>query len=103
MFATGSLVRSLGADQCPFFGTFAPRLRASDKPMAMACFRLVTFLPEPLLSVPCLRSCMVFCTFDCAVLPYWVAMVPLLGEQTFEASTSTNADRVSIRRRPKHR
>jgi hypothetical protein len=35
-----------------FFGTFAPFLRASDNPMAIACFRLVTFFPEPLLSVP---------------------------------------------------
>jgi hypothetical protein len=39
-------------------GTFAPALRASDKPIAIACLRLVTRLPErPLLSVPCFRSC----------------------------------------------
>jgi len=38
-------------------GTFAPARRASDRPIAIACFRLVTFLPErPLLSVPRLRS-----------------------------------------------
>jgi hypothetical protein len=36
-----------------FFGTFAPFLRASDSPIAIACFWLVTFLPDlPLLSVP---------------------------------------------------
>ena len=36
-----------------FFGTFLPSLRASDRPMAMACFRLLTFLPLlPLFSVP---------------------------------------------------
>lgn len=29
-----------------FEGTFAPFLRASDNPMAIACFRLVTFLPD---------------------------------------------------------
>jgi hypothetical protein len=30
-----------------FFGTFAPFLRASDSPIAMACFRLFTFPPLP--------------------------------------------------------
>ena len=34
----------------------------------MACFRLVTFFPEPLRSVPTLRSCMTFLTFFCAVV-----------------------------------
>jgi hypothetical protein len=29
-----------------FAGTFAPFLRASDNPMAIACLRLVTFLPD---------------------------------------------------------
>jgi len=39
-------------DDEPFFlGTFAPDCRASDNPIAMACFRLVTFLPERLLLV----------------------------------------------------
>jgi hypothetical protein len=34
-------------------GTFAPALRASDKPIAMACLRLVTFfLLRPLFSLP---------------------------------------------------
>ena len=37
----------------PFFlGTLAPACRASERPMAMACFRLVTFLPlRPLFRV----------------------------------------------------
>lgn len=36
-----------------FFGTFLPALRASDIPIAIACFRLVTFLPlRPLRNVP---------------------------------------------------
>src|SRR6266567_2698183 len=52
-------------------GTFAPALRASESPMAFACLRLVTFLPDfPLLRVPCFFSCMTFLTFDCAFLPY---------------------------------
>jgi hypothetical protein len=34
-------------------GTFAPDRRASDKPIAIACLRLFTFLPlRPLLSLP---------------------------------------------------
>jgi hypothetical protein len=52
-------------------GTFAPLLRASDNPIAIACFLLVTFLPErPLLSVPLLRSCIARSTFSDAFLPY---------------------------------
>jgi hypothetical protein len=36
-----------------FRGTFAPFSRASDRPIAIACLRLVTFFPlRPLLSVP---------------------------------------------------
>ena len=35
-------------------GTFAPALRASDRPMAIACLRLVTFFPlRPDFSFPC--------------------------------------------------
>jgi hypothetical protein len=35
------------------FGTFFPSRRASESPIAIACFRLFTFLPErPLFSVP---------------------------------------------------
>ena len=57
------------------FGTFAPALRASDRPIAIACLRLVTFLPErPLRSVPRLRSRMTFATFFAAALPYLLAM-----------------------------
>jgi hypothetical protein len=39
-------------------GTLAPSWRASDNPMAMACFGFVTFLPlRPDLSLPRLNSC----------------------------------------------
>src|SRR5215470_6048667 len=41
-----------------FRGTFLPFWRASDRPIAMACFRLLTFPPLPplpLRSVPCFR------------------------------------------------
>jgi len=54
-----------------FAGTLPPALRASDNPIAIACLRLVTFLPDrPLRNVPVLRSCIAFFTFDCALLPY---------------------------------
>jgi hypothetical protein len=55
-----------------FAGTLAPARRASDNPIAMACLRLVTFLPElPLLSVPRFRSRITFSTFSDALLPYF--------------------------------
>jgi hypothetical protein len=60
------------------FGTLAPARRASDKPTAIACLRLVTFLPErPLRRVPRLRSRIVFSTLLWALLPYLVIMSPL--------------------------
>jgi hypothetical protein len=60
-----------------FFGTFAPLLRASESPMAIACLRLLTFLPErPLLSLPRLYSCIALLTLRFDVLPY-LAMLRL--------------------------
>ena len=58
-----------------FFGTLAPDRRASERPIAIACLRLVTFLPErPLRNVPRLRSRMTFSTFFDAFLLYLRAM-----------------------------
>ena len=55
-----------------FFGTLAPDRRASESPMAIACFRLLTFLPErPERSVPDLRSCIARRTLLLAPLPYF--------------------------------
>ena len=52
-------------------GTLAPFLRASDKPMAMACLRLLTVLPLlPDLSVPFLRRRIALSTRFDAALPY---------------------------------
>ena len=53
------LLRRLREDEELFrLGTFAPFSRASERPIAIACFRLVTRLPlRPLFSVPCLRLC----------------------------------------------
>src|SRR6185436_16836077 len=57
-----------------FRGTFAPFLRASDRPMAIACFRLFTFPPlppGPLFSVPFLRRFIALSTRLLAALPYF--------------------------------
>lgn len=52
-------------------GTFAPAARASEIPIAMACFRLLTFRPDPpLFNLPSPNSCMTFETFFCAFAPY---------------------------------
>src|SRR5205085_7834143 len=62
-----------------FFGTFPPSLLASLKPMAIACLRLVTFLPDrPLLSLPCLRSFIALWTFSPAFFPYLAMSAPQL-------------------------
>jgi len=56
-------------------GTFAPARRACERPMAIACLRLFTFLPErPLRSVPRLRSRIACRTFWDAFLPYFRAI-----------------------------
>src|SRR5688572_22149649 len=56
-------------------GTLPPARLASESPMAMACLRLVTFLPVlPLRSVPRFRSRMTFSTLVCAFFPYRLAM-----------------------------
>jgi hypothetical protein len=53
-------------------GTLAPLLRASDTPIAIACFLLLTFFPErPDVSVPCFRSCIARLTLLDAVGPYF--------------------------------
>ena len=66
------MLRDLDRDEVVRFrGTFAPARRASESPIAIACFRLVTFLPDPpLRSVPRFRSRITFATFFCAALPY---------------------------------
>jgi hypothetical protein len=51
-------------------GTFAPFLRASLRPIAIACFRLFTFRPDPLFSVPFFLRCIADLTRLPAALPY---------------------------------
>ena len=62
-------------------GTLSPSRRASERPMAMACFGLVTFLPlRPILSLPCFISCISSWTFSCAFRPYFLPPEDLLDE-----------------------
>lgn len=56
-----------------FLGTFAPFFLASDNPIAIACFRLVTFPPwplGPLRRVPCFLRRIADSTLLLAPLPY---------------------------------
>jgi hypothetical protein len=53
-------------------GTLAPALRASDSPIAIACLRLLTFLPDlPDLSFPSFISCIDRSTLEEAFLLYF--------------------------------
>ena len=55
-----------------FVGTFPPAFRASDNPIAMACFRLFTVFPlRPLFSSPRFSSCNAFSTFSFDFCPYF--------------------------------
>src|SRR6266542_3211755 len=55
----------------------SPSFRACDSPIAIACFLLVTFLPDlPLFSDPSFRSCIAFSTFFDAFLPYLAILLP---------------------------
>src|ERR1700754_3260566 len=53
-----------------FAGTLSPSRRASERPMAMACLRLVSFRPELEGRVPRFFSPLTFSTFFDAFLPY---------------------------------
>src|ERR1700738_1789477 len=62
-----------------FFGTFFPSARASESPIAIACLRLLTFLPDrPLFSVPALRFFIARSTFADAFFEYFRALIILL-------------------------
>jgi hypothetical protein len=59
-----------------FWGTFLPARRASDRPIAMACFRDVTFFPDrPLRSEPAFFSRIAAATFRPLALLYFRAIV----------------------------
>lgn len=56
-------------------GTFAPFFLASDKPMAIACLRLVTFLPLPDRRVPFFLRFIALFTVSCAFFEYFAIVV----------------------------
>jgi hypothetical protein len=58
-----------------FFGTLAPFLRASDNPMAMACFLLFTVRPEPDFNVPFFFLCIALLTRLDALLEYFAIRI----------------------------
>jgi hypothetical protein len=59
-----------------FFGTFFPAALASERPIAIACLRLVTFLPDrPLFKVPALRFFITRSTSADAFFEYFRAMI----------------------------
>src|SRR5690349_18695899 len=63
-----------------FFGTFPPSFLASDKPIAIACLGLVTFLPlRPLLSLPSFISSMARFTLPWLFFPYFAIVVCFNG------------------------
>jgi hypothetical protein len=65
-----------------FFGTFCPAARASERPIAIACLRLLTVRPErPLFNVPALRSFIARSTVADAFVEYFRAMIVLLLAQ----------------------
>jgi hypothetical protein len=65
-----------------FFGTFAPAALASERPIAIACLRLLTVLPDrPLFKVPALRSFIARSTLADAFFEYFRAMIVLLLAQ----------------------
>ena len=77
-----------------FCGTFAPPRRASDKPMAIACFRVLTVIPaRPRVSFPRLRSCIAFFTFCWALGPYLAIACLLSADQQISRLGGAALDR----------
>jgi hypothetical protein len=85
------------------FGTFAPFLRASERPIAIACFRLFTFPPRPPgpeRSVPRFRRRIALSTRLDAALPY--RRPERRGRVRFVVAISTSLSR-SLGRILRHR
>lgn len=72
-FLAGDFFLAADFFEVPFFaGTFPPAFRASDSPIAMACFRLFTAFPlRPLFSSPRFSSCNAFPTLSFDFCPYF--------------------------------
>jgi len=78
-----------GYDSLRRAGTLSPPLRASERPIAIACFGLLTGLPDfPDLSLPSFISCIALLTFVAAFGPYCL-LDDLIG--IFLSSISTGS------------
>ena len=75
LFLAPFLATFFAAFFAPFLGTFAPFFLASDRPMAIACLRLVTVRPLPLFNLPRFFLCMAFFTVLPADLEYLAIVV----------------------------
>jgi hypothetical protein len=78
-----------------FAGTLLPSALASERPIAIACLRLLTLRPErPLLSVPALRFFIARPTLADAFLEYFRAMnfLPVTGKIIFVAKVGSLLD-----------
>src|ERR1041385_156187 len=78
--------------QCFFLGTFAPFLRASESPIAIACLRLLTVPPLPPLpdfKVPFLRRRIALSTLLPAPLLYF--RPPDLDREVFFAGKAVES------------
>ena len=69
-----------------FRGTLPPFARASESPIAIACFRLFTLRPLPLLSVPFLRRRIALPTVFDADFPYFRPLFFRPDELRFRAA-----------------
>jgi hypothetical protein len=81
-------------------GTFCPFSRASLRPIAIACLRLLTVRPDrPLLSDPLLRRRMADSTVFCAPFPYFAMVPPSVAflQSTYLAARSGAASNASHR------
>jgi hypothetical protein len=78
-------------------GTLAPFSLASLNPIAIACFRLVTFRPEPLVSVPFFRRRMVDFTLLDAALPYFAIGPSSMLQDLPTSVPKRNQSRISSR------
>src|SRR5580658_9914152 len=80
-----------GSSQLDFLlGTLAPFLRASNRPIAIACFRLFTTPPLPFFperSVPRFSRCNAFLTLSLAALPYFAISPPSVSLSSLTSIT----------------
>lgn len=85
-------------------GTLAPFSRASDRPIAIACLRLLTlppFPPGPLRSVPFLRRRIALSTRLLALLPYFLPLEDFLPlDDRLRAATVPSRNECVLSDRP---